>query len=437
MRLINPEPSIGLDLVLYNLTVFIALVSLFQSPLHNDGLSVLTMSIALGFWGTGSILSSYGQFFEASNSTALLANLSYTLFYPFVLISIPRATGRQRKLGALEFLDSAIFGLGLTAIVTALLLGKVLPKYPGSSAEAFFSLLYPVCDLILIVSMLISVITQEKNSRLILLSSGILIFAFTDFAFLWMNLNGMYQFGQLSDDGWLLGIALISFSFWSNPGKSVKEIAIHPAFIALSVFMSPTLLAIIALRPGYFPSFIIIPTIATLFLAFIRMALVLRHSRNLGEEKILARTDELTGLPNRRRLIAELNTFGETEGALLLLDLNGFKPVNDLYGHLAGDKVLRQVASRFSRSLPTGAILARLGGDEFGVLLNGNYESTIEIAHALNATLSYPINVDGVSLSLSVAIGHVQNDGKGDLLHRADEAMYVAKRQGAAISHSL
>lgn len=395
------------------------------------------MAIAIGCWGLGSIISSYSHFYGLPGYSTLLANLLYTLFYPFALISIPRATGRKRKIGTLEFLDSAIFGLGLTAIVTALLLGKVLPKFPGSSTDAFFSLLYPVCDLILIVSILISVLTQEKNRRLMILSLGILIFASTDFYFLWMNLNGGYEFGQISDDGWILGLCLVSLSFWSSSGKSVKEIAIHPAFIALSVFMSPTLLAIIALRPGYFPSFIIIPTIATLFLAFIRMALVLRHSRNLGEEKILARTDELTGLPNRRRLIAELNTFGETEGALLLLDLNGFKPVNDQYGHLAGDKVLRQVASRFSRSLPTGAILARLGGDEFGVLLNGNYESTIEIAHALNATLSYPINVDGVSLSLSVAIGHVQNDGKGDLLHRADEAMYVAKRQGAAISHSL
>ena len=136
-----------------------------------------------------------------------------------------------------------------------------------------------------------------------------------------------------------------------------------------AVFMSPTLLAIIALRPGYFPTYILIPTITTLLLAFLRMSIVLRHARNLGEEKILARTDELTGLPNRRRLIAELDTFSKIEGALLLLDLNGFKAVNDRYGHGVGDRILKQVAHRFSRALPTGAILSRLGGDEFGVLI--------------------------------------------------------------------
>jgi diguanylate cyclase (GGDEF)-like protein len=64
-------------------------------------------------------------------------------------------------------------------------------------------------------------------------------------------------------------------------------------------------------------------------------------------------------LPNRRRLIAELKAFNEVEGALLLLDLDGFKPVNDRYGHEMGDRILRQVSQRFSRSLPSDAILAR------------------------------------------------------------------------------
>jgi|TARA_B110000503_G_C7041926_1_gene368573 diguanylate cyclase len=170
---------------------------------------------------------------------------------------------------------------------------------------------------------------------------------------------------------------------------------------------------------------------ATLFLAFIRMVFVIRQANNLGEEKLLARTDELTGLPNRRRLIAELSTFSNIEGALMLLDLDGFKPVNDKYGHEMGDQILRQVAQRFSRSLPSGAILARLGGDEFGVLVAGNSELTLELANALQATLSYPFTVNGNVISISVSIGHVRNDGAGDLMQRADLAMYEAKRASA------
>ena len=188
-----------------------------------------------------------------------------------------------------------------------------------------------------------------------------------------------------------------------------------------------------ALRPGIFSIYILIPTIATLFLAFIRMTIVIRQARNLGEEKVLARTDELTGLPNRRRLVAELATYSETEGALLLLDLNAFKPVNDQYGHEVGDLILQQVAKRFSRSLPTGAVLARLGGDEFGVLINGSYERTLEAAFALQATLSYPFIIRGHSITIGVSIGHAHNDGENSLLERPDAAMYEAKRTGAGV----
>lgn len=133
-RIATPDVSVGLDLILYNLVVLIAMLSLFQAPLHNDGLAVTSMALAIMCWGVGSLISSYSQLFGAPSNLSLLANIFYTLFYPFALIAIPRATGRKMKLSALEFLDSAIFGLGLTAIVTALLLGEVLPKYPGSSA---------------------------------------------------------------------------------------------------------------------------------------------------------------------------------------------------------------------------------------------------------------------------------------------------------------
>jgi diguanylate cyclase (GGDEF)-like protein len=261
--------------------------------------------------------------------------------------------------------------------------------------------------------------------------TGILAFTLTDFYYLWAQIQGVYQFGQFSDEGWLIGLALISLSFWYQPNESKSQGKIHPALIAISIFISPALLSAIALRPDYFPTYVVIPTITTLLLAFIRMTLVIRQANNLGEEKVLARTDELTGLPNRRRLIAEIDSFNDVEGALLLLDLDGFKPVNDLYGHEMGDRILRQVSQRFSRSLPSGAILARLGGDEFGVIAAGSDDLTLELASALKATLSYPFFIDGKSISISVSIGHVRNDGNGDLLHRADLAMYEAKRINA------
>jgi diguanylate cyclase (GGDEF)-like protein len=166
------------------------------------------------------------------------------------------------------------------------------------------------------------------------------------------------------------------------------------------------------------------------------MSTALREARILSDERVLARTDELTGVANRRKLLAELDSFSNIEGALLLLDLDGFKPVNDNFGHEVGDLILRQVAQRFARALPHSATLARLGGDEFGVLIQGSYEETLEAAHALRASLTYPFTIHGHSIMVGVSIGHAQNDGAGDLLRRADNAMYRAKRSDMGVAQS-
>ena len=428
VKLFESKPTIGADLILYNLVILLAIISLFQAPLQNDPLAVAFLSLAIASWGIGSVASSISQFFNFTGPAQLVSDIAYSLFYPFAFIAIPRAIAKGKKLKLIELLDAAIFGLGLCSIIAALVLATFLQD---SGIGTFFSVFYTVCDIALVVIVLASAVISELTVRLILLITGVLTFAITDFYFLFSEINGDYQFGQFSDLGWAIGIVFITISFWYQPSSNHRDAKIHPALIAVSIFISPALLSAIAIRPEYFPKYVVIPTITTLFLAFIRMTLVIRHANNLGEEKILARTDELTGLPNRRRLIAELSTFEGVEGALLLLDLDGFKPVNDRFGHEMGDRILRQVAQRFSRSLPSGAILARLGGDEFGILVSGSDDATLELASALKATLSYPFVLDGNTISISVSIGHVRNDGVGNLLQRADMAMYEAKRANA------
>ena len=99
-------------------------------------------------------------------------------------------------------------------------------------------------------------------------------------------------------------------------------------------------------------------------------------------------------------------------------------------------EMTREVARRFTRAIPEGSILARLGGDEFGVLIPGTMEETLESAHALRASLSYPCQVNGLSISVGVSVGHVYNDGAGNLLKRADDAMYRAKHSGMGVAQS-
>ena len=425
-----------LDLFLFNLIILAAIISLLRAPLHSDPFAISFTALSIAAWGIGSLYSSVAQFLNLNANSLLFSNIAYALFYPFALLAIPRILGRRQRLRLLELLDAAIFGLGLSSIITALILSQFISNIPGDSISAFFAVLYPVCDIALIVFAIVSAVVSGFSTRSALLINGVLVFVLSDFYFLWAQITNSYQFGQISDNGWLLGICIITLSLWTAPNKLQPETKIHPALIAVSIFISPALLSAIALRPDYFPVYVVIPTIATLFMAFIRMTLVIRQASNLGEEKILARTDELTGLPNRRRLIAEISALSGVEGALLLLDLDGFKPVNDQYGHEMGDQILRQVAMRFSRSLPTGSVLARLGGDEFGVIVLGSPDITLEVAHALRATLSYPFTVGGNQISISVSIGHVRNDSDGDLLQRADAAMYEAKRSGLAIVDS-
>jgi diguanylate cyclase (GGDEF)-like protein len=379
----------------------------------------------MGSWIFGATLSSYSQFFTSPIAIDYLINIAYTLFYPFALIAIPRIISKRKKIALVEILDASIFGLGLSSIATALILSKVISI---NSGQGFFEIFYPICDLAIIITLAITSITQRVNLRFLLLALGFIIYLTFDYLYLWQSIQNKYIFGTVFDNGWVLGIIFISLSLWLPPANSHQDFSIHPAFIALSIFISPTLLAMMALRPGIFPSYIVFPTITTLFLAFIRMTVSLRQADNLSEEKNLARTDELTGLPNRRRLIAELDNFSRLEGALMLLDLNGFKQVNDQCGHGAGDQVLVQVAARFNRVLPHSALLARLGGDEFGILFNGGPQSALEIVQALKACVSYPFLIDGKNISVGVSIGHVNNSEGGDLLAKADAAMYVAKR---------
>ena len=435
-KILQINAGMVLDLFLFNLIILAAIISLLRAPLHSDPFAISFTALSIAAWGIGSLYSSVAQFLNLNANSLLFSNIAYALFYPFALLAIPRILGRRQRLRLLELLDAAIFGLGLSSIITALILSQFISNIPGDSISAFFAVLYPVCDIALIVFAIVSAVVSGFSTRSALLINGVLVFALSDFYFLWVQITNSYQFGQISDNGWLLGICIITLSLWTAPNKLQPETKIHPALIAVSIFISPALLSAIALRPDYFPAYVVIPTIATLFMAFIRMTLVIRQASNLGEEKILARTDELTGLPNRRRLIAEISALSGVEGALLLLDLDGFKPVNDQYGHEMGDQILRQVAMRFSRSLPTGSVLARLGGDEFGVIVLGSPDITLEVAHALRATLSYPFTVGGNQISISVSIGHVRNDSDGDLLQRADAAMYEAKRSGLAIVDS-
>ena len=430
--------SIWTEVLLYNLVGLIAIISLVLSPT----LEFSTAKFAIGFgifaWVIGSVIASFAHYNFAKTLLTSFGELMYLVFYPFIVIGSIRIIRGQSTYKKSEILDSAIIGLGITTFGAAVLLPQVLPTLNQPFVQLFYPLAYPLADLFLAAIVLSLFSIRSFSSGSLILIIGITSFVLTDFLYLSIDSFANYSIGGVIDDGWLFGLLLISESFWHldiypQQTYSVVVESRNPIFITLSVFLSATLLAIMALEPNSLPRYVALPAVATLVLAFSRLATAINQSRHIGTERLLARTDELTGLPNRRRLISEIEEFVDKEGSLLLLDLDGFKPINDMYGHEIGDKVLRQVARRFDRALPHGAFLARLGGDEFGVLIEGLHESAIEIALALRATLSYPIHIDTKEINLGVSIGVAKNTGDPDLLLRADTAMYKAKREGLGV----
>ena len=162
----------------------------------------------------------------------------------------------------------------------------------------------------------------------------------------------------------------------------------------------------------------------------------------------LALHDPLTGLANRRALAEALERAiarAERSGqplAVLCLDLDGFKAINDRYGHPAGDATLLEVAERLRRTIRRSDLAARLGGDEFAVIaadLNGP-APVARLARRLGAALRGPIALNDVTALIDVSIGVAFYPGDGDtteqLLARADLALYAAKRDGAGCRYS-
>jgi diguanylate cyclase len=425
--------GIWADLFLFNAVPFACLLSILMAPRINNKWAKPLTALAIGSWSLGSIFATASSYIEFSAFLANISDVLYLLFYPLALLGMQLLISIQQRLTILELVDASIVGLGLSTLGAAFALQPLLPHFEGNLDQFFLAIFYPVADLVLLCYIVATVVMQGFSTRGLLLTFGVCIYAAIDFIFLWQNLNTTYVFGSLVDYGWLLAFVVISESAWhSGTDNSVKN-GISPILITISVFLSATLLALLAISPDNFPHFVLIPAIGTLALAFIRMSIALNQARNIGHERVLARTDELTTLPNRRRLISEIQSFATRTGSLLLLDLDGFKPVNDSYGHEVGDKVLQQVAQRFTRALPNSALLARLGGDEFGILVDGSNESVMEIALALRGTLSYPFIIDGNEISIGVSIGIADNDGADDLLLRADNAMYSAKRQALGV----
>jgi diguanylate cyclase (GGDEF)-like protein len=178
-------------------------------------------------------------------------------------------------------------------------------------------------------------------------------------------------------------------------------------------------------------------TTATLLVIVVvdRTASTVRHRFALTQAWQLAQTDELTGLANRRALLSHLSseTIKGREFGLLLVDLNGFKNINDRYGHHVGDQVLSDVGRRLAAAQDWGCLVARLGGDEFVITVPGGDRDILrQRGDWVRFVLSRPVRAGAAEVRVTASIGaskRVSSDTASDaLLVRADNNMYDDKK---------
>ncbi len=177
------------------------------------------------------------------------------------------------------------------------------------------------------------------------------------------------------------------------------------------------------------------------------LTLEMKARRNAEmEARTLSRHDPLTGLPNRRYFVEMLGdvlltTTPDSRSALLMLDLDGFKSVNDAYGHAVGDLVLIQFAQRVSAVMRSGAVFIRVGGDEFAVIVPNirSLDNPTALARRIVTTVAEPFLIGPITTTVGVGIGIAiaPSDGMDPetLVQRADRALYRAKAEGRSRIH--
>jgi diguanylate cyclase (GGDEF)-like protein len=174
----------------------------------------------------------------------------------------------------------------------------------------------------------------------------------------------------------------------------------------------------------------------------ITTVLVFRSTRQALERAHEAHHDQLTGLLNRGAFLGQLgealsDSRADQQLTVLIMDLDGFKEINDRLGHQMGDALLVSFADRLERNLPDESFACRLGGDEFAVMIVAERDASADGVEQLHASLSEPLVVEGFPVTIGVSIGVASAPADGrttrDLLRAADVAMYKAKRTNSSV----
>jgi diguanylate cyclase (GGDEF)-like protein len=432
--------------------------------------------LALGLlaWSFGEAMWAIYELGTGSVPFPSAADAGYLLAVPIVatgLLLFPssgRLIARTRSV-----LDGLVVGGALLVVSWVTVLGGVYRSGSGSAIDQAITLAYPLGDVVT-GTIVLTVLARHRwrwGNPLVLVGTGLAVMALSDSLYAWLAQTNSYGTGNPIDIGYvvaylLLALAALRADATSTPAAPGRQRSTEHDLGALplqGVLLPYVTVAVAfgawlaAVATGARDDTVLLVTgWGVMGLVLLRQFATLLENRRLnttlvakvaelaGREEELERLafhDPLTGLPNRtlflRRVEDAFRSPGGTPPAVMFVDVDDFKTVNDSLGHEAGDELLVLVAERIARCVRAEDTAARLGGDEFGVVLSdlgARAPTPSVVAARILDVMRRPFDLAGrdVSVRVSIGIAHGERDDTGvaELLRQADTAMYAAKNRG-------
>ena len=347
------------------------------------------------------------------------SDAAYLAAYVCFAVGIVLLTQRSFGIVAMSTrLDGAITGLAIGSLAGMLWFDRVL-AVSGKPLQVVVGMAYPLMDLVMLVLLLsaLAPLRYRPSRSTLLLMLGMTAFVIGDVIYLNEQAAGTYVQGTLLDASWVIGIWLMGLAAWpredrrARPRTSQSRVPDGITHVPI-IFGSLSVVVLCASLVHHTSRVTTLLALGALALVIVRMAMTLGAVREAEKDNFaVARIDELTGLSNRRAFfedgVARFLDRGEDQRiGVLVIDLDGFKEINDTLGHAAGDQLLRVVSQRFASTADGRGQIARIGGDEFaGTFEIDSAAEMVAIAQSAAAMFTDPIAIDGLTVRVGGSIG--------------------------------
>ena len=424
----------------YNLAALLPAIPMIRSARRYPNYRLIGTAMAIGVTLNtvdNLVYTYHDQYTNHAAPTAsnILSLLSYLAFAVGVVAFILSTSGRTH---ASVRLDGAIAGLAVASVV-GITYGSLL-QTSGSLLQTVANAAYPMCDLAVVVLLVVGLASHQyrPNWPTVFLMFGITWFVVGDT--ICLGQNSWFVPGALVNSTYLVGMLFMSLAGSVRDRRQITGWKGQQGPAGVLVPVTFGLIAVTMLTVSLFdhvPVVIPVLAIAAMILVVVRMGVTLHEVRHSMINYQDARTDYLTGLPNRRAFLEKLRQMLQEDDrpfiGVLLMDLNGFKEVNDTLGHPIGDNLLCVVARRFETCVNGTGMLARLGGDEYAyAICVDSLQQLQQITETLSSSLDDPCMLAGIAVHMEISIGQVLArrlaESEQELLRQADVAMYEAKR---------